>query len=70
MNSLDNFLIKINGKEIDNYFAQKSGEIILPSIFVSSLILTENPHLVSVALGVVSNYATNLLKGILNEIKP
>ena len=64
MNSLDNFLIKINGKEIDNYFAQKSGEIILPSIFVSSLILTENPHLISVALGVVSNYATTLLKGI------
>ncbi len=64
LNSLDNFIIKFDGEEIDSYIAQKSGEIILPSIFVSSLILTENPQLVSVALGVISNYATTLLKGI------
>jgi hypothetical protein len=64
LNSLDNYIIKFNGDEIDNYIAQKSGEIILPSIFISSLILTENPQLVSVALGVISNYATTLLKGI------
>ena len=38
--------------------------IVLPTLFVGSMILSENPHLVSVALNVFSNYCTDFFKGI------
>lgn len=37
---------------------------IAPTIFVVASMWTENPHLVSVALSVVGNYATDFFKGI------
>lgn len=62
--NLENYKMKIKGNAIDNYKAQKSGHIIIPSLFVSGLIMSENPELVSVAMSVIANYATTLLKGI------
>lgn len=38
--------------------------LVLPALFVSGLILTQNPHLLSVALNVIANYATDFFKGI------
>lgn len=34
-----------------------------PAIFVSAALLSENPNAISVALGIVSNYATDFFKG-------
>ena len=35
-----------------------------PVIFVSSLALTQNPHALSAAINIISNYATDFFKGI------
>jgi hypothetical protein len=35
-----------------------------PTLFVSFSFLTQNPHLISIALGVLGNYITDALKGI------
>lgn len=39
------------------------GEFILPTIFVTGSLLSENPNMVSVALNVVSDYLVDLFKG-------
>jgi hypothetical protein len=33
-------------------------------LFISAALMTENPHAVSVALGIISNYATEFFKGL------
>ena len=38
-------------------------EWIAPTIFVSFALVNQNPHLVSLALGVISNYLTDFFKG-------
>lgn len=38
--------------------------LVLPTLFVGSLILSENAHLLSVALSVIAGYATDFFKGI------
>jgi len=38
--------------------------LILPTLFASTLLLSQNPHLFSLALNVVANYATDFFKGI------
>jgi len=35
-----------------------------PTIFVSFALLNQNPHILSVALGVISNYLTDIFRGI------
>lgn len=37
---------------------------IAPIIFVSGAFLTQNPHAIALALGVISNYLTDFFKGI------
>jgi len=44
--------------------AEKAFEWIGPTIFVSSLLLSQNPHLVNIALNVISNYLTDWFRGI------
>ena len=34
-----------------------------PTIFISAALLSENPNAISVALGIISNYATEFFKG-------
>ncbi|OGP51461.1 MAG: hypothetical protein A2Y79_08065 [Deltaproteobacteria bacterium RBG_13_43_22] len=38
--------------------------LILPTLFVGSLLLSQNPHLLSLALNVIANYATDFFKGL------
>lgn len=38
--------------------------LILPTIFVGSLILSQDPHAIAFAINVLSNYATDFFKGI------
>lgn len=38
-----------------------------PVIFVASAFLTQNPHLINIALGVISNYLTDWFKGIRDQ---
>ena len=38
--------------------------LIFPVLFFSAAYLSENPHAISVTLGVISNYATKMLQGV------
>src|SRR5262249_19873290 len=38
--------------------------LLLPTLFVSALILSQNPHLLSIALNIIATYATDFFKGI------
>jgi hypothetical protein len=62
-NDLQESRIEGEGQRIpciqENEFA-----IVLPTLFVGSMILSQNPHLISVALNVISNYCTDFFKGI------
>jgi hypothetical protein len=40
---------------------------IAPTFIVSSLLLTQNPNTVSIALGIISNYVTDLFKGVKSD---
>ena len=39
-------------------------ELVLPTLFVTAAIAAENPSLVNIALGVISNYVTDHFKGM------
>ncbi|ACF46130.1 conserved hypothetical protein [Prosthecochloris aestuarii DSM 271] len=38
--------------------------LVLPTLFVGALLLSQNPHLLSLALNVIANYATDFFKGL------
>jgi hypothetical protein len=38
--------------------------VVLPALFVGTLILSQNPHLLSLALSVIANYATDFFRGL------
>jgi hypothetical protein len=66
-------LLKENGVPVEEivtnearprYRKDKAFDWIAPTILISSALYTQNPSLVSVALGVLSNYATDFLKGM------
>lgn len=40
-----------------------------PTIFVSFALLSQNPHILSIALGVISNYLTDIFRGIPHQNK-
>jgi hypothetical protein len=46
------------------YVKNKGFEWVAPVVFVSASLYSQNPALVSVALGVVANYATEFFKGL------
>ena len=46
------------------YLKNKALDWAAPIIFISAALYSQNPSLVSVALGVVGNYATDFLKGL------
>ena len=49
------------------YYSHKSIDLLLPTLFVSAGLLSENPYLVQVALSVIGNYATDFFKGTLRQ---
>jgi len=62
-NAIPETRLELEGQKIlciqENEFA-----LVLPTLFVSSLILSQNPHLLSIALNIIANYATHFFKGI------
>jgi len=49
------------------YFEENSYEWIGPIIFVGATVFSQNPNLITVGLGVVSNYLTDYFKGRIGE---
>ena len=49
------------------YVTEHSADLILPTIFISGALLSQNPQLVSLALNIISNYATDIFKGMRSE---
>lgn len=41
-----------------------------PLIFFTSVFIIQNPYLIDIAIGVISNYLTDFFKGIIGEKKP
>ncbi|MBS0536991.1 MAG: hypothetical protein JSR72_23270 [Proteobacteria bacterium] len=46
------------------YVHNNAFEWVVPTLFLSASLLSENPNAVSVALGVIANYATDFFKGM------
>lgn len=46
------------------YTQENAFEWVAPVIFVSAALLSQNPHVISIALGIISNYLTDWFKGI------
>lgn len=46
-----------------SYKQDKQFDWIGPTIFISAQILTQNPHIISITEGIISNYLTNLFRG-------
>lgn len=42
---------------------QRSGDWFAPILFVSSVAMTQNPEMISIALSVIANYVTDFFKG-------
>jgi len=61
---IGDIVLKINENLINEYKGQKSGTLILPTVFITSMLLTENPKLVSIALSVIANYTSRMFRGI------
>lgn len=55
---------KIEDGEKILYIQENAFDWIAPTIFISTGLLSLNPHIISVALGVISNYPTDWFRGI------
>jgi hypothetical protein len=44
-------------------YEQRAGDWFAPAILVTSLLISENPEIVSIICGVISNYVTDIFKG-------
>jgi len=60
--------IEKEGKQI-SYEQKKSLDVILPTVFISFSLLSQNPTLVTLALSIISNYVTDFFKGMIGERK-
>ncbi|MGD0207474.1 MAG: hypothetical protein ABSC89_07715 [Verrucomicrobiota bacterium] len=67
-NRINETRIEKDGQKIPT-IQENEFSLILPTLFVGGLILTGNPHLLSIALNVISNYATDFFKGITGRKK-
>jgi hypothetical protein len=45
------------------YVQNNAFEWLAPTLFVSSALISSNPNLIAIALGVIANYATDFFKG-------
>jgi hypothetical protein len=62
--STKNIPVKILGKESDQIYIEQRGlEYFLPIFFIGSLYYSQNPTAVSIALGMIANYLTEIFKG-------
>jgi hypothetical protein len=49
--------------DFPNYVEHNDFEWVVPTLFIPAALLSQNPELVSLALGVLANYITDFLKG-------
>jgi len=63
----NNLEVDIVGGDSELYRSRKNADIYLPAIFFSLSVITENPHLISVSLSVLSNYVYDSLKGAIGK---
>jgi len=56
--------IEPEGERFPQISEKSFDEWVAPTIFVSGALMSQNPAVLSVALGVISNYLTECLKGI------
>ncbi|MEJ5311417.1 MAG: hypothetical protein WHX52_16775 [Anaerolineae bacterium] len=56
--------LELKGEKFPHISEKAFVEWIGPTIFVSSALLSQNPHILSLALGVISNYLTDFFKGV------
>lgn len=50
------------GNEKPSYIGYRASEWVIPTLFFSASLLSENPTIISVSLGVIANYLTDFLK--------
>jgi hypothetical protein len=62
-----NLEIDIFGGDSELYRSRNNADIYLPAIFISLSVITENPHLISVSLNILSNYIYDSLKGAIGK---
>ncbi len=60
--------IEKEGEKIP-YEQRKSIELAIPTVFVSWALFSQDPNMISIALNIISNYATDFFKGISGEKK-
>ena len=51
------------------YIGYRSFEWVIPTLFFSASLLSENPYIISISLGVIANHLTDFLKGPDSEKK-
>jgi hypothetical protein len=56
--------LELEGERFPQISEKAFVEWIGPTIFVGFMLLSQNPHIVSIALGVISNYLTDFFKGM------
>jgi hypothetical protein len=49
--------------DFPNYVEHNDFEWVVPTLFIPAALLSQNPELVSLALGVLANYITDFLRG-------
>jgi hypothetical protein len=59
--------IEVEGERIPQVSEKSAHEWLGPIIFVSGALLAQNPVVIDVALGVISNYLTDWFKGVARE---
>jgi hypothetical protein len=55
--------------EIPKYRSRKSADLIVPTLFISFSLFSDNSMLISLALNVLANYITDFFKGTLKNRK-
>jgi len=63
----DNINIESLGGKPELYRSRKSADIYLPTIFIASSILVENPNTISVILNIISSFIYDNLKGTIGK---
>jgi hypothetical protein len=59
--------LDIFGGDTELYRSRKNADIYLPALFFSFSVISENPHLISVSLNILSNYIYDSLKGTIGK---
>lgn len=63
----NNIELDILGGDTELYRSRKNADIYLPAIFFGISVISENPHLISVSLNILSNYIYDALKGAIGK---